>query len=95
MESVFSASALLVFPFWLAMIAAPRWRVTRKVMASPAVVLGAVGLYAWLVLPALGTVLPVVARPTLATVTALLNQPAAATAAWAHFLAFTWAMVSE
>ena len=88
MESVFSASALLVFPFWLAMVVAPRWRVTRKVMASPAVVLGAVGLYAWLVLPALGTVLPVVARPTLATVTALLNQPAAATAAWAHFLAF-------
>ena len=88
MERVFSASFLLVFPFWIAMIAAPRWRVTRKVMGSPAVVLGAAALYAWLVLPVLGTVLPVVARPTLATVMALLNQPAAATAAWAHFLAF-------
>jgi len=88
MDRVFSGSALLVFPFWLAMLAAPRWRVTRMVMGSPAVVLGAVALYAWLVLPALGTVLPVVVHPTLATVMALLNQPAAATAAWAHFLAF-------
>jgi len=88
MDRMFSASSLLVLPFWIGMIAAPRWRVTRKVMGSPAIVLGAVALYAWLVLPALGTVLPVVARPTLATVMALLNQPAAATAAWAHFLAF-------
>jgi hypothetical protein len=88
MDRVFSISALLVFPFWLAMLVAPRWRVTRKVLGSPAVVLGAVALYAWLVVPALDIVLPVVVRPTLATVMTLLNQPAAATAAWAHFLAF-------
>ncbi|HEX2659963.1 MAG TPA: ABA4-like family protein [Polyangia bacterium] len=88
MDRVFSASAMLGFPFWVAMIVAPRWRVTRRVLASPLVVLGSVLLYASLVLPALGTVLPVVARPTLATVMALLNQPVAATAAWAHFLAF-------
>src|SRR4051812_26673737 len=88
MERVFSLSGLLVLPLWALFILAPRWRVTLRVARSPGIVLLPIVLYAALVLPALATILPVVARPTLASVIALLATPVGATAAWAHFLAF-------
>lgn len=88
MNTIFDLSFLLVGPFWLLMILAPRWRVTRRVMASPAVALGPALIYAALVLPRLSTVFPVVASPELHTVAALLGAPDGATLAWQHFLAF-------
>src|SRR6185436_8347075 len=49
METLFAASSLLVLPFWLLMILAPRWRWTERLLRSPFVVAGPVALYAALV----------------------------------------------
>lgn len=88
MDTLFSLSSLLVMPFWLLMIALPRWRATFRLMGSSAVVVPAALLYAGLVLPRLASVLPAVTRPELAGIAALLGSPDGATIAWVHFLAF-------
>jgi hypothetical protein len=88
MTTLFSAVDLTVLPFWLLMIAAPRWRVTARLVRSPLIFLAPIAAYAALVVPRLAAVLPVVARPELDPVRALLGSPLGATAAWAHFLAF-------
>jgi hypothetical protein len=88
METIFSLSSLTVMPLWLLMILLPHWRVTRQVIASPLVSLAPALIYAALVLPRLGEVLPAVMNPSLAGIAALLGTPAGATIAWAHFLAF-------
>jgi hypothetical protein len=88
MERFFELGNLLVTPFWLTMILAPRWRVTERLQRWPIGALAPALVYALLVLPRLGEILPVVARPDLGAVAALLATPAGATVAWAHFLAF-------
>lgn len=88
MNRVFDLSFLFVFPFWALMIFAPRWAITRRVMASPFVAIGPVLIYALLVLPDIVTILPLVARPKLDAIAALLGTSAGATIAWQHFLAF-------
>ena len=88
MATIFSLSGLLVLPFWLLMIALPRWRWTRRLLGSPLVVVAPALLYALLVLPQVGTIFPAVLSPALPEIAALLGTPAGATIAWAHFLAF-------
>lgn len=88
MEGVFQLSSTLVLPFWLLMIFAPRWRVTRPVMESGAPVLVLAALYTLLVLPRIGGIWADLARPELPKVAALLGSPEGATIGWIHFLAF-------
>ncbi len=88
MDTVFSASFLLVLPFWFLMIVLPTWRFTERVIRSPWTIAPAALLYAVLVLPRLPEVLGAVANPDLAGVSALLGSPAGATIGWVHFLAF-------
>jgi hypothetical protein len=88
MDAMFRVMNLTVLPFWLAMIVAPGWHGTQRLMARPWGVLAPVLAYLVLVLPRLPEILPVVARPELPAVAALLGTPAGATIAWAHFLAF-------
>lgn len=88
LDLIFRLSSLTVFPFWLLMIFVPRWRGTQKLLKLPWVVAGAALLYVTLVSPHLREVLPVLLRPKLATVAALLGTARGATIAWAHFLAF-------
>jgi hypothetical protein len=88
MERIFDVSSWLVLPVWAAMIVVPRWRWTRRVVASPAVSALPALLYVILITPVLPTVLPLLARPTLGQIAALLGTPEGATIAWAHFLAF-------
>ena len=88
MASLFRFSSVLVIPFWVLMILAPRWRWTKRVVPSPWVSAAAAALYATLVFPRLGEIWPAVSRPTLSGVAALLGSPAGATIAWVHFLAF-------
>jgi hypothetical protein len=88
MERVFAWSSLLVMPFWGLMVFLPRARLTRLLLREPVGPVLPALLYAALVVPVAGEVLPVVLRPTLGTVAALLGTPAGATVAWAHFLAF-------
>lgn len=84
---LFSTSSLLVAPFWLLMVLAPRWRLTERLVRSPWIVAGPVAIYAALVLPRLLALAPALARPELPAIAALLGTPAGATIAWAHFLA--------
>ena len=88
MDTIFSVSSLLTMPFWLLMMFAPRWRVTRRVLGSVWVIVPAGLLYTLLVLPSITTIFPAVANPTLVGIQALLGQPDGATIAWVHFLAF-------
>lgn len=88
MNTIFSAMFLLVAPLWLAMILAPRWRFTARIVGSPFVVLPIALTYAVLVVPRLPELLPVLLRPELEPIAALLGTAAGATIAWAHFLAF-------
>ena len=88
MAAVFSASFLLVLPFWFLIIALPTWRFTERVVRSPWTIAPAALLYAVLVVPRLPEVLGAVANPDLAGVSALLGSPAGATIGWVHFLAF-------
>ncbi|WP_437610197.1 ABA4-like family protein [Sorangium sp. So ce834] len=88
MDRVFGLSGFLVLPFWALMIFLPRSRWTRRIMESPLVIVAPALLYTALVLPAIGEVLPIVNRPSLATVASLLGTPAGATIGWVHFLAF-------
>ncbi|HZR44239.1 MAG TPA: ABA4-like family protein [Ktedonobacteraceae bacterium] len=88
MQTIFSLSSLLVLPFWLLMIFVPRWHWTQRIMQSPLVAAAPALLYAILVIPQAGTLLPALMHPTLASVAALLATPTGATIGWIHFLAF-------
>ena len=87
-EVLFSLSNVLVLPFWLLMILAPRWRWTQRLIASPWIAAAPAVLYAALVVPQLPTLLISLANPQLGAIAALLGTPAGATIAWAHFLTF-------
>lgn len=88
MTQIFDLSFLLVAPFWLLMILAPRLGFTRRVIASPLIAIGPALIYLALVLPDIATILPLVARPSLEAVAELLGTPRGATIGWQHFLAF-------
>lgn len=87
-ETLFSLSSLLVMPFWLLMIFLPRWRGTYRLLSGPWAIAPAALLYSILVLPRFLEIFTAVSNPSLAGVTALLGDPAGATIAWVHFLAF-------
>jgi hypothetical protein len=88
MERLFEWSNLAVLPFWALMVLAPRARVTQAVMRWPVVPALLALLYAVLVLPRMGALLPMLAQPQLGAIAALLGTPAGATIGWVHFLAF-------
>lgn len=88
MATIFQASFILVAPFWFLMAFLPHWTWTKRLMNSPFVIAPAALLYAILVLPLIGDVLPAVMNPTLEGVAALLSSEAGATIGWVHFLAF-------
>lgn len=87
-ETLFALSNLLVLPFWLLMIAAPGWGLTRRIVSSPWIVAAPAVLYAVLVVPQMVDLLASLMNPQLDAIAALLGTPLGATIAWAHFLAF-------
>ncbi|MFI1992117.1 ABA4-like family protein [Actinoplanes sp. NPDC020271] len=86
--ALFSLTFLLAAPFWALMILLPGWSWTRRIIASPLIVLPVVAIYALLIIPAFGDVLPAVTSPTLGGVRELLGSATGAAAGWAHMLAF-------
>jgi hypothetical protein len=88
MEAVFVASNLLVLPFWFLMIVLPGWRGTRRVMASPLVLLPLPVVYTLLILPRVGELWPRPFPPSLPGIAAVLGTRAGAAIGWAIFLAF-------
>src|SRR5688572_10738068 len=87
-EALFGLTFVVVAPFWALMILVPGWSWTRRIIASPLIVLPVVVIYALLVLPELGEVFPAVASPSLGGVRELLGTATGAAAAWAHMIAF-------
>lgn len=87
-DRLFDLSFLVVAPFWLLMIFAPRWRWTRRIVASPWIAAPAAVLYVVLVVPGILEIVPLLLRPELGALSGLLATPTGATIAWVHFLAF-------
>jgi hypothetical protein len=85
---LFSLTFAVAAPFWALMILAPRWSWTTRIISSVWIVAPALVIYALVVLPALGDVLPAVASPTLDGVRTLLGTADGAAAGWAHMIAF-------
>ena len=85
---LFGLTFAVAAPFWALMILLPGWSWTRRIIASPLIVLPVVLIYAVLVIPAFGEVLPAVASPTLGGVRELLGTADGAAAGWAHMIAF-------
>jgi len=85
---LFTLSFPLAAPFWALMILAPGWSMTRRIIGSPLIVVPPALVYALVVLPELGAVLPAVTDPSPAAVALLLGSPVGAAAGWAHFIAF-------
>lgn len=88
METLFQLSNLLVMPFWLLMIFAPTWQWTRRIVGSLWIVAPPALLYAALVLPGMGDLLPALANPSLEQMAGLLALPQGAVIGWVHFLTF-------
>ncbi|MEG3635645.1 ABA4-like family protein [Micromonospora palythoicola] len=86
--TLFTLTFAVAAPFWALMILLPTWRVTHRIIRSPLIVLPAVVIYAALVVPAFGEVLPAVLSPTLDGVRELLGTADGTAAAWAHMIAF-------
>ncbi|AXO34649.1 ABA4-like family protein [Micromonospora sp. B006] len=87
-STLFGLTFALAAPFWALMILAPRWSWTGRIVGSPLIVVPVLLVYAALVLPSLGAVLPVVTAPTLDGLRDLLGSADGAAAAWAHMIAF-------
>ncbi|HEX7746408.1 MAG TPA: ABA4-like family protein [Micromonosporaceae bacterium] len=85
---LFPLTFAVAAPFWTLMILLPRWSWTARIIKSPLIVLPALAIYAMLVIPAFGDVLPAVLSPTLSGVRDLLGTADGAAAAWAHMIAF-------
>ena len=86
--TLFTLTFAVAAPFWVLMIVLPRWSWTGRIVGSPLIVLPVVAIYALLVIPAFGSVLPVVTSPTLGGVRDLLGTATGAAAGWAHMIAF-------
>ena len=88
-EQLFQVVNLAPLPFWVLMIFAPRWWLTRRVMGTLiAPALFAV-VYAILFVPQLRAILPILLKaPELTAIARLLGDPEIALVAWVHYLAF-------
>jgi hypothetical protein len=86
--TLFTMTFAVAAPFWALMILLPHWAWTARIVKSPLIVLPVVVIYAAIVVPALGEVLPAVMSPTLGGVRDLLVTADGAAAAWAHMIAF-------
>lgn len=87
-EIQFQLVNLAALPFWMLMLLAPSWGVTRRVMESFAAPLLFAVIYTVMVVPGLMDVLPKLMRPDLDTIATLLGDRRATVIAWVHFLAF-------
>jgi hypothetical protein len=86
--TLFTLTFAVAAPFWALMILLPRWSWTARIIGSSLIVLPTLVIYALLVIPAMGDVLPAVMSPTVAGVRDLLGTADGAAAAWAHMIAF-------
>lgn len=87
-QLLFDVTFYLAAPFWALMIVLPGWSVTRRVIASPLIVLPTLVVFTVVVVPQLGEFLAAVSRPTLDGVQGLVSSPEGTAAIWAQVLAW-------
>lgn len=89
-ETAFSLANALVFPQWLLMLAAPRWRVTQWLMRTMLVPALLAVLYAYYLFAGTGGSLDFTSFSTLKGVMTLFQQGGERVmlAGWIHYLAF-------
>lgn len=88
METLFLISNTTIIPFWVMMIAAPRWSWTKRIIGSPWIVAPLALLYTVLIIPQLGSLLGDLLNPSLMNIAAALGTPEGAMVGWVHFLTF-------
>ncbi len=88
LDGLFLFANASVMPFWLLMLFAPGWPRTRRIIASPWIVIAPVALYTVAIVPLIPGLFADIARPDLAKLVTLFAAPEAVYVAWLHFLAF-------
>jgi hypothetical protein len=88
LERIFGLLNLSVLPFWVLLIAVPRFPWALRLIGSPWIVAVPMLLYAAFVAPQLPSLLSSLANPSLGSIAQLLGAPSGALIGWAHFLAF-------
>ncbi len=87
-EALFAITFPLAVPFWVLMIVAPGWSWTRRIIASPLIVVPPLLVYVVLLVPQFAAFAGPVAGADLPGVTAVLGTTAGTAAIWAHAIGF-------
>jgi len=87
-QTLFAVAFPLAVPFWLLMVVAPGWSVTRRVIGSPLIAVPVLAVYVLALLPQIGQYWAAMTGPSLPLLTDLFGAPAGATAIWAHLIGY-------
>jgi hypothetical protein len=85
---LFDLAFLAALPFWSLIILVPGWAWTKRIIASPLIVLAPLAVYLIIVAPILGPLATEMVQPDLAGVQSLLSTPRGTATVWAHLIAF-------
>lgn len=85
---LFDLAFYVAVPFWALMVLAPRWPVTERVIASPAIVLPGAVVWAVLAVPIFPELWSAVTSPSLDVLRELLADDRAIALLWAQILAW-------
>ncbi len=86
--TLFDLTFLLIAPFWLLMIFAPKWRWTERIAESYLIVLPPVAIYIVLMIPVLPELIPLVTSPELGPLAEFMATETGAALVWAHMIAW-------
>lgn len=87
-ETLFSIANTIVVPFWLLMIALPKWTWTKRIIGSVWIILPPALIYVFMLLSNFDAGgMTELMNPTAETIGRLLSSPEGATTGWSHFLA--------
>jgi len=85
---LFHFSAVIVLPFWIAMIAFPRSSITARMVASPWIILPPILCYLFFGMPHMDALAGVFAAPSPESLAAVMGEEWAASMFWAYAGAF-------
>lgn len=85
---LFDLAFVVAAPFWALMVLAPRWSVTERVIANPAIVLPGVVIWAVLAVPIFPELWSAVTSPSLDVLRDLLADDRAIALLWTQILAW-------
>jgi hypothetical protein len=87
-ETLFDITFYLAAPFWALMIFAPGWSWTKRILASPLIVVPPLVLYVVLIAPIFGDFAAAMLSPSLSGVHDVVSTIDGTAALWAHLIAF-------